>query len=174
MRTSASSFSCLSDVGHPAFAEAFPGEHGDGPGAEQRPHRHFERAGVGSGDDAEPIVGRAAAAARASGRSHPGAAPCRARTAVRPAENARVDQVQGSSPAAWRRDRTRNAGVPAMWTVSAGARLRLPQLCQSIQLSSQRARAALGRRGPSPVLAAIAASARRAAKNLAVATFCND
>ena len=46
----------LDRVGHPALAEALPGQHGDRPRAEHRPHRHFERAGVGRRDDADPVV----------------------------------------------------------------------------------------------------------------------
>ncbi|MCY1171992.1 hypothetical protein D9M73_121180 [compost metagenome] len=45
----------LDRVGHPAFAEAFPGERGDGLCTQHRPHRHFERAGVGTGDDADAV-----------------------------------------------------------------------------------------------------------------------
>ncbi len=50
----------LHRVGHPAFAEAFPGEHGDGARAEHRPHRHFECAGIAAGDDADAVcIGQA-------------------------------------------------------------------------------------------------------------------
>lgn len=45
----------LDRVGHPALTEAFPGERGDGAGAEHGPHRHLERAGVGAGDDADAV-----------------------------------------------------------------------------------------------------------------------
>jgi hypothetical protein len=55
----------------------------------------------------------------------------------------------------------KNAAWPAMSLVLAGATSRLPQSYQSLQLSSQRARAALGRRGPLTVLAANAAAARQ-------------
>ena len=45
----------LDRVGHPAFAEAFPGEGGDRPSAKHRPHGHLERAGVGRGNDADAM-----------------------------------------------------------------------------------------------------------------------
>jgi phosphoserine phosphatase len=44
-------------VGDPAFAKGFPCEHLDRAGAEHRPHRHFDRAGVGAGDDADAVIG---------------------------------------------------------------------------------------------------------------------
>ena len=47
----------LDHIRDPALAEAFPGEHVDAPRAEQRPHGHFDRAGVGGGHDADEIVG---------------------------------------------------------------------------------------------------------------------
>ena len=47
----------LLDVGDPAFAEAFPGQHGHGPRAEQRPQRHLDRAGIGGRHDADAIIG---------------------------------------------------------------------------------------------------------------------
>ena len=45
----------LHHVGHPAEAEALPGEHVDLAGAEQRPQRHLERAGVGGRHDADQV-----------------------------------------------------------------------------------------------------------------------
>ena len=48
----------LDDVADPAFAEGFPGDRGDGPCAEQRPQRHLDRAGIGSGHDADLVIGR--------------------------------------------------------------------------------------------------------------------
>ena len=48
----------LFDVGDPAFAEAFPGQHGDRARAEQRPQRHLDRAGIGGRHDADAVVGR--------------------------------------------------------------------------------------------------------------------
>ncbi len=48
----------LDDVGDPAGAEAFPGDHVDAALAEQRPERHFDGAGVGSGNDADAVIGR--------------------------------------------------------------------------------------------------------------------
>ncbi len=47
----------LDDVGDPAFAERFPGQHGHRPRAEQRPQRHLDRAGIGGRHDADAIVG---------------------------------------------------------------------------------------------------------------------
>ncbi len=54
----------LGRVGRPALAEALPDQHVDGPGAEHRPHRHLEGAGVGGGHDADAVVGRHAEQAR--------------------------------------------------------------------------------------------------------------
>ncbi len=48
----------LGDVGDPALAEAFPGEHVDAARAEQGPQRHLDRAGVGRRHDADAIAGR--------------------------------------------------------------------------------------------------------------------
>ena len=48
----------LDHIGHPAVAEAFPGEHVDAARAEQRPHRHLDGAGVGGRHDADAVVGR--------------------------------------------------------------------------------------------------------------------
>ena len=45
----------LDDVGHPTFAEGFPGEHGYRTRSEQRPKRHFDGAGVGRRHDADAI-----------------------------------------------------------------------------------------------------------------------
>ena len=46
------------DIVHPAFAEGFPGQHGDRTRAEQRPQRHLDRAGVGCRHDPDPVAGR--------------------------------------------------------------------------------------------------------------------
>src|SRR5674476_651975 len=46
------------DVGHPAFAEGFPGQHGHGLSAQQRPQRHLDRPGIGGRHDADAIIGR--------------------------------------------------------------------------------------------------------------------
>ena len=46
------------DIGHPAGAKALPGEHVDAAGPEQRPHRHLDGAGVGSGHDADAVIRR--------------------------------------------------------------------------------------------------------------------
>jgi hypothetical protein len=43
----------LHRVGHPALAEAFPGEAGDRAGAEHGPHRQLEGAGIRARDDAD-------------------------------------------------------------------------------------------------------------------------
>ena len=47
----------LDDVGDPAFAEGFPGQHGHRPRTEQRPQRHFDRAGIGGRHDGDAVVG---------------------------------------------------------------------------------------------------------------------
>ena len=47
----------LDDVGHPAFAEAFPGENVDAARAEQRPERHLDGASVGSRRNPDAVVG---------------------------------------------------------------------------------------------------------------------
>ena len=47
----------LDDVGHPAFAEGFPGQHGHRARAQQRPQRHFDGAGIGGRHDADAIIG---------------------------------------------------------------------------------------------------------------------
>ena len=49
--TRASRLELLGRVGRPLLAEALPGEHVDRPLAEQRPHRHLDRAGVGGRHD---------------------------------------------------------------------------------------------------------------------------
>ena len=46
------------NVGDPALAEAFPGQDIDAARAENRPHGHFERAGVGARRDADSVVAR--------------------------------------------------------------------------------------------------------------------
>ena len=48
----------LLDVADPAFAERFPGQHGDRARAEHRPQRHLDRAGVGRRHDADAVIGR--------------------------------------------------------------------------------------------------------------------
>ena len=45
-------------IGHPAFAEAFPSEQRGRTGAEHRPHRHLDRAGIRAGNDADAVRGR--------------------------------------------------------------------------------------------------------------------
>ncbi len=45
------------DVGDPAFAERFPSQHGHRPGAEQRPQRQFNGAGVGGRHDSDAVIG---------------------------------------------------------------------------------------------------------------------
>ena len=46
----------LGDVLNPGLAENFPTQHVDAARAEQRPHRHFNRAGVGGGDKRELVI----------------------------------------------------------------------------------------------------------------------
>ena len=50
-------FQLLYGVGDPALAEALPGHDVDGPGAEQRPHRHLDRARIRARHDADPVIG---------------------------------------------------------------------------------------------------------------------
>jgi hypothetical protein len=47
----------LDHVGDPALAEAFPGQHVDRPGAQQRPQSHLDGTGIGRRHDADAIVG---------------------------------------------------------------------------------------------------------------------
>ena len=137
--TSASSFSCLTDVGHPAFAEALPGEHGDRPRAEHRPHRHLDRAGVGAGDDADQVaVGDAQHLAGQLDRvAEPRLAELRA---VRAAERAEWRDFRGPSPAASRRGRKRNkaAGRVSGRSARSARRLRLVQSCTTLLTESPR------------------------------------
>ena len=46
----------LDHIGDPALAEAFPGQHVDATRAKQRPHGHFDCAGVGGGHDTDEII----------------------------------------------------------------------------------------------------------------------
>ena len=46
----------LDRVGHPVFGKAFPGEQVDGARTQQRPQRHFHRAGIRCRDDAAAIA----------------------------------------------------------------------------------------------------------------------
>ena len=87
----------LDRIGHPAFAEALPGEAGDRPGAEHRPHRHFERAGVGPGDDADAVsVGQLEHLAhQVDAELQPLLAEA---AAMRPAEHLRVSSLSGLQP----------------------------------------------------------------------------
>ena len=98
----------LDDVGDPAFAETFPGEHVDGARAEQRPQRHLDRAGVGAGRDADAIVGgNAENFARQVDRVFQlGLAEL---GAMRAAERRVFERLRGSSRAVWRRGRKKNA-----------------------------------------------------------------
>jgi hypothetical protein len=48
----------LTDIGDPAGAKALPRHHVDAARPEQRPHRHLDGAGVGSGHDADAVIGR--------------------------------------------------------------------------------------------------------------------
>lgn len=47
----------LRDVGNPTLAKILPGEHVDTARTEQRPHRDFDRSGIGTGDNADPPIG---------------------------------------------------------------------------------------------------------------------
>ncbi len=51
-------FQLLDDVGDPALAKTFPGEHVHAARAEHRPQRHLDRAGVRAGRNADAIVRR--------------------------------------------------------------------------------------------------------------------
>jgi hypothetical protein len=46
----------LDDVGDPAIAKRLPGDRSDRARPEQRPQRHFDRAGVGRGNNADLVV----------------------------------------------------------------------------------------------------------------------
>ena len=131
----------LDRVGDPAFAEAFPGQAGDRPRAEHRPHRQLERAGVGAGDDADAVgVGKLEHLAhQVDAMLQPLLAE---RAAVRAAESVGEELV--GAPA-------RRLGAGAGREIRPRRKRRLGR--QSFKLSSQRARAALGRRGPPPALA---------------------
>ncbi len=48
----------LDDIGNPAGAEAFPGDHINAALAEQRPERHLDGTGVGSRHDADAVIRR--------------------------------------------------------------------------------------------------------------------
>ena len=47
----------IDEVGHPLAAERLPGEHVDAARPEQRPERHLDGAGVGSGHDRHAVIG---------------------------------------------------------------------------------------------------------------------
>ncbi len=48
----------LDDIADPAFAEGFPGDRGHRARSEQRPQRHFDRAGIGGRHNADLVAGR--------------------------------------------------------------------------------------------------------------------
>ena len=50
-------FQLIDDIGHPAFAKGFPGEHIDAALAEQRSKGHFDCTGIRAGNDADAITG---------------------------------------------------------------------------------------------------------------------
>ena len=50
-------FELFDGVGGPGGGEGLEGEDVGGAGAEERPHRHLDGAGVGARDDPEPPVG---------------------------------------------------------------------------------------------------------------------
>ena len=81
----------LGDVGDPAGAEALPREHGHRPRPEQRPHRHFHRAGVGGGHDTEAVVG-GQLEQRTGALDRSGEPRLAERAAMRPAERVGVSR----------------------------------------------------------------------------------
>ncbi len=101
----------LDDVVRPAGAEAFEGQDIDAAGAEQRPQRHLDRAGVGRRHDAELPVGRHAEdGARAV--DHLGEARLRLAWRDGCGRAARRRARPGESRDAWRRGRRRNRDWP--------------------------------------------------------------
>ena len=129
----------LDRVGDPVLAEAFPGEAVDGQRPQHRPHRHLDRAGVRRGHDADAIIGRNAeqrlgAVDRVLQLGFAGLG------AMRAPEQAPCRALRWSSPAVWRRVRTKKKAVQ-------GAR---PDGFPVISHSFQNERASLGRRGPHP------------------------
>ena len=145
---SASSFSCLAtSVTQPA-PKLSHASMVTGPRAEQRPDRHLHRAGVGRGDDAEPVVGgQPQQRVRALDRFVQARLAERRRGASGRARACRA--VSGLQPGGLAHGPDEKCGLA---DVAVGRRTSRRQSYQSIQLSSQRARAALGRRGPPPVL----------------------
>ena len=107
----------LDHVGHPALAEAFPGEQGDRARPEQAPQGHLDRAGIGGGHDADAVAGGHAAAHAGSIRWHGRAAPCRASSGAS-GRAIRSPAFREPSPAASRRGRKRKKGArgaPPAW-----------------------------------------------------------
>ena len=145
----ASSLSCLTDVGHPAFAEALPGEHRHRPGAEHGPHRHLDRAGVGGGNDADAVAWRDAQhmPGQVDRMRQPRLAELRA---VRAAERAdgelRRRPARRLGAGTGREIGACGAGFGFFTARKRAGAGRLNH--RHFSLSSQRARAALGRRGP--------------------------
>src|SRR5262249_41750510 len=80
----------------PLLAEALPGEHVDRTRAEERPHRHLDRAGVGARHDAELPVARDAEQ-RAAALDHRLQAGLRRARTVRAPEEGAVEH--GGAPA---------------------------------------------------------------------------
>ena len=83
----------LHGVRHPGFAEGLPGQHVHGAGAEQVPHRHLDRAGVGGRHDADAVLRRHLQhlAGEVDGAGELGAADGRA---VRAAEGGVAERVE--------------------------------------------------------------------------------
>ena len=106
----------LGDVGDPVIAEAFPGQHIDRLGPEQRPECHLDGAGVGTCDDADAVVSRQAEEGAGAVDRLDEAGLARL-AAMRAAEDG-VFEGWGSSRGAWRRGRRRNSGQPAARTAS--------------------------------------------------------
>ena len=103
-----------------------------GRGAEQRPDRHLHRAGVGSGDDPELVVGgKAEQRVGALDRFVPACALPSAPRCERP--SARCRAVRATSPAAWRRGRTRNMGAGRVGGFAA--RTRAPAAVVSVNIT---------------------------------------
>eukprot|EP01136_Pigoraptor_vietnamica_P033668 Opistho-1_new@96758 len=132
----------LRGVGDPALAEALPSERRHGAGAEHRPHRHFKGAGVAARNDADAVrVGKLQHLA------HQVDAVLQTRLAdlrtMRAAERFGVQFFRGP-------DRRLGAG--------SGRKIRARRAqyrrrhFSHYSLSLQRARAALGPRGPAPRL----------------------
>ena len=118
----------LDRVGHPAFAEALPGEHGHRPRRRASSTSPFRTRRCRRRGRCRCGGLRAGAADRASGRSHGRAAPCRASSGAS-GRATRWRAFREPSPAAWRRGRTRNkASGDRVWRARAPASARVSHL----------------------------------------------